>query len=351
MSTAFPASSSAASPGAQPASRSLSCAEEISPASSRSAAISVTMNMPHSPKPRVALIAGPTASGKSALAIALARRTGGTVINADSAQVYAELRVLSARPSAEEEAQAPHRLFGHVAGTEAYSAARWAEEAKTEIAAAHERGSLPVLAGGTGMYIRTLLDGIAPVPEINPAIRAEVRAMPVAEAHVLLRKTDPEAADRLKPADTTRVARALEVVRSTGRTLTAWQAERVGGIGDAIDLAPLILLPDRAWLAERCDRRLGAMFDEGAIEEVHDLLQRSDIPVNAPVRRAIGVAEIAAFIEGSFTRNEALERAQAATRQYAKRQYTWLRHQPPADWARTDSTDISKQVDHFARFL
>lgn len=299
----------------------------------------------------MALIAGPTASGKSALAIALAQRTGGTVINADSAQVYAELRVLSARPSVAEEAQAPHRLFGHVAGTADYSAARWAEEARAEIAAAHERGSLPILAGGTGMYIRTLLDGIAPVPGIDPAIRAEVRGMPVAQTYRLLEQADPEAAARLSPADTTRVARALEVVRSTGRTLAAWQDERVGGIGDTIDLAPLILLPDRAWLAERCDRRLGAMFGQGAIEEVEALLQRNEIPAEAPVRRAIGVAEIEAFLRGSLSRAEALERAQAATRQYAKRQYTWLRHQPPADWPRTDSTDISKQADHFARFL
>lgn len=296
----------------------------------------------------MALIAGPTASGKSALAIALARQAGGTVINADSAQVYAELRVLSARPSPGEEAQAPHRLFGHVAGTEDYSAARWAEEARVEIAAAHDRGSLPVLAGGTGMYIRTLLDGIAPVPEIDPAIRAEVRALPVAETHRLLSEADPEAAARLNPSDTTRVARALEVVRSTGRTLTAWQGERVGGIGDTIRLVPLILLPDRAWLAERCDRRLVAMFQDGAIEEVRALLQRNDIPANAPVRRAIGVAELADFLDGSLSREEALERAQAATRQYAKRQYTWLRHQPPADWPRTASIDISKQLDYFA---
>lgn len=273
------------------------------------------------------------------------------MINADSAQVYAELRVLSARPSVEEEAQAPHRLFGHVAGTEDYSAARWAEEAKVEIAAAHARDSLPILAGGTGMYIRTLLDGIAPVPEIDPAIRAEVRALPVSETHRQLEEADPEAAARLNPTDTTRIARALEVARSTGRTLAAWQAERVGGIGDAIDLAPLILLPDRAWLAERCDHRLRAMFDDGAIEEVRGLLQRDDIPANAPVRRAIGVAEIAAFLEGSLSRDEALERAQVATRQYAKRQYTWLRHQPPADWSRTDLTDISKQIGYFARFL
>lgn len=285
------------------------------------------------------------------MAIALAERTSGTIINADSAQVYAELRVLSARPSAADEARVPHRLFGHVAGSEDYSAARWAEEAKAEIAAARARGSLPVLAGGTGLYIRTLLEGIAPVPPIDPAIRAEVRALPVADAHQLLAQADPEAAARLNPADTTRVARALEVVRSTGRPLAAWQRERVGGIGGAIDLAALILLPDRAWLAERCDRRLAAMFEEGAIGEARALLRRNDIPASAPVRRAIGVAEIAAFLEGSLSRQEALERAQAATRQYAKRQYTWLRHQPPAEWPRTDSTDISKQIGYFARLL
>lgn len=302
-------------------------------------------------RPRVALIAGPTASGKSALAIELAERAGGTVINADSAQVYAQLRVLSARPSAEDEARVPHRLFGHVAGTEDYSAARWAEEAKAEIAAAHAQGSLPVLAGGTGMYVRTLLDGIAPVPKIDPAVRAEVRALPVADAYRLLCDADPVAAARLKPADTTRIARALEVVRSTGRPLAAWQAERVGGIAAAIDLCPLILLPDRAWLAERCDRRLVAMFAQGAIEEVRALLAHDGIPANAPVRRAIGVAEIAAFLEGSLSREEALERAQAATRQYAKRQYTWLRHQPPAEWPRTHSTDTSKHITYFARFL
>ncbi|QDX24959.1 tRNA (adenosine(37)-N6)-dimethylallyltransferase MiaA [Sphingomonas suaedae] len=305
----------------------------------------------NAPLPPVALIAGPTASGKSALAIALAQASGGTVINADSAQVYAELRVLSARPSPEEEAQAPHRLFGHVAGTEDYSAARWAEEAKAEIAAAHACGSLPILAGGTGMYIRTLLDGIAPVPPIDPATRAEVRELPVAEAYRALVDADPQAAARLNRADTTRVARALEVVRSTGRTLASWQSERVGGIGDTIDLAPLILLPDRAWLAERCDRRLVAMFDEGAIEEVRALLERREIPASAPVRRAIGVAEITAFLEGSPDRATALDRAQAATRQYAKRQYTWLRHQPPPHWPRTEATEISKQMANFARFV
>lgn len=301
--------------------------------------------------PKVALIAGPTASGKSALAIELARRTGGTVINADSAQVYAELQVLSARPSREEEMQAPHRLFGHVTGSQDYSAARWAAEAKAEIAAAHERGSLPILAGGTGMYIRTLLDGIAPVPPIDPAIRAEVRSLPVVETYRQLSQLDPAAAHRLNPADTTRIARALEVVRSTSRTLADWQGGRTGGIAGAIDLTPLILLPDRAWLAERCDRRLVMMFETGAIEEVRALQTRTDIPPDAPVRRAIGVPEIAAYLDGALTHDEALMRAQAATRQYAKRQYTWLRHQPPPAWPRSAATETSKCIPYFAPLL
>lgn len=259
--------------------------------------------------------------------------------------------MLSARPSAADEALVPHRLFGHVTGTDAYSAARWAAEAKAEIAAAQARESLPILVGGTGMYIRTLLDGIAPVPEIDPAIRAEVRAMPVAAAHRLLAERDPAAAARLAASDTTRVARALEVVTATGRTLADWQAARVGGIADQIDLAPLILLPDRAWLIERCDRRLADMFDGGAVDEVAALLARDDIPAAAPVRKAIGVPEIAAMLAGKLSRAEALDRAQAATRQYAKRQYTWLRHQPPESWPRTDATDISNRMANFARIV
>ena len=161
--------------------------------------------------------------------MAVAEKHHGVVINADSAQVYADLRVLSARPSPEDEARVPHRLFGHVDGADIYSAARWASEAKTEIARTREAGLLPVLVGGTGLYLRTLLDGIAPVPPIDPGIREAVRAMPVAHAHAELSALDPPAADRLAPADTTRVARALEVIRSTGRPLAEWQKAKVGG--------------------------------------------------------------------------------------------------------------------------
>lgn len=273
------------------------------------------------------------------------------MINADSAQVYADLRILSARPSAEDEARVPHRLFGNVDGADDYSAARWAAEARAAIDHAVAEGRLPVLVGGTGMYMRTLLDGIAPVPEIDSAVRAHVRAMPVALAYAELTDADPEAAARLRPTDTTRVARALEVVRSTGSPIAAWQAERVGGIGDAIDLRAMVLLPDRAWLIERCDRRFEAMLGEGAIEEVKALHARSDIAETAPVRRAIGVREIADWIDGNIDRAEAVARAQAATRQYAKRQYTWFRRQPPGHWGRTAEIETYILLEQFERKL
>ena len=284
-------------------------------------------------RPRVALIAGPTASGKSALAVALAKAAGGVVINADASQVYADLSILSARPTAEEMGDVPHRLFGHIDGAEACTAPRWAAEAKAEIAAAHAAGRLPVLVGGTGLYIRTLLDGIAPVPEIDPVVRTQVRAMKVADAHAALEREDPEAAARLAPADTTRVARALEVVRSTGRPLKHWQAHKAGGIGERITLSPMILLPPRDWLIERCDRRFGLMMNRGAVDEVAALLARGLDPM-LPVMRAIGVPEIVALLKGNSDRDSCLEKGRLATRQYAKRQYTWFSNQPPAAWPR-----------------
>ncbi len=308
--------------------------------------MSVAVNIAASQKPRVALIAGPTASGKSAAGIALAQAHDGIVINADASQVYADLRILTARPSAAEEASAPHRLFGHVDAADAgYSTARWAAEARDAIAAAHDAGKLPILVGGTGLYLRTLLDGIAPVPAIDPDVRAAVRALPVAEAHRLLAIEDAAAAARLAPADTTRVARALEVVRSTGRPLADWQRERVGGIGDSIALAAAILLPDRETLFDRIDARCEAMFAGGAIEEVAALLARPDVVADAPIRRAIGVPPIAALLAGESTRRDAIAQVQLDTRRYAKRQYTWFRNQPPDNWIKTtDSTQIMPSI-------
>ncbi|MGK6355858.1 tRNA (adenosine(37)-N6)-dimethylallyltransferase MiaA [Sphingomonas sp. DT-207] len=296
--------------------------------------------------PTVALIAGPTASGKSALALALAERHRGTVINADSMQVYADLRVLTARPTREEELRAPHRLFGHVDGADAYSAARWAAEARAAITEAHEQGRLPILVGGTGMYLRTLIDGIAPVPEIDPDVRKAVRALPVAEAHAALALADPESAARLRPTDTSRVARALEVVRSTGQTIGDWQTHREGGIGSDIRLAALVLLPDREWLGERIDRRFVTMVAQ-AEDEVRALLARTDIPADAPVLRAIGVPEVGAMLRGEIEREAAVAEGAAATRQYAKRQYTWFRRQPPEHWKRTGETETNKLLEQF----
>jgi len=290
------------------------------------------VNIALPPFPSVALIAGPTASGKSAAAIAVAQAHDGVVVNADASQVYRDLRVLSARPSPADEARVPHRLFGHVDGADTgYSAARWAGEARSTIAAIHAEGRLPVLVGGTGLYLRTLLDGIAPVPDIDPAIRAAVRALPVADAHRLLSAEDPAAADRLAPADTTRVARALEVVRSTGRPLADWQAERVGGIGDTIRLVPVRLLPPRDLLLTRIDARAAAMMDD-AMVEVAELIARTDVPADAPVRRAIGVAALADHLAGRLSRDDALSRLRHDTHRYAKRQYTWFRNQPPPEW-------------------
>jgi tRNA dimethylallyltransferase len=308
--------------------------------------MSVAMNMGFPDLPVVALIAGPTASGKSALALALAEKHRGTVINADSMQVYADLRVLTARPTREEEMRAPHRLFGHVDGADAYSAARWAVEARAAIAEAHEAGRLPILVGGTGMYLRTLIDGIAPMPEIEPEVRREVRAMPVAGAYAALAAADPEAAARLRPTDSSRVARALEVVRSTGRTIGAWQTRREGGIGGDVHLAALILLPDREWLGERMDRRFVTMVDR-AEGEVRALLARTDIPEDAPVLRAIGVSEMAAMLRGEMDRDDAIAAGAIATRQYAKRQYTWFRRQPPVEWERTTETQTNKLLAQF----
>ena len=288
------------------------------------------------PKLPVALIAGPTASGKSELAVSLAealQQQGrhGVVINADSAQVYADLRVLSARPSDEDMRGVEHRLFGSWDGAQPCSAADWAAAAKKEIAEAHIAGGVPILCGGTGMYMRILLEGIAPIPEIDAEIRDQVRGLSVAEAYAALADEDPERHTMLASGDSQRIARALEVVRSTGTTLGEWQQLKAGGIAEKIELHPLILLPDREWLYERCDRRFAQMLDEGAVEEVKVLLARG-LSSDLPIMRAIGVREVAAFLKGEIGRDEMIVAGAQATRNYAKRQYTWFRRQPPEDW-------------------
>ncbi len=265
------------------------------------------------------------------------------VLNADSAQVYADLRVLSARPTREEMGGIEHRLFGTWDGALACSAADWADTAKREIVTLHAEGAVPILVGGTGLYLRTLLDGIAPVPPIDPAIRAAVRALPQAEARAALEAEDPAAAARLAPADMTRTMRALEVIRSTGRPLAGWQGEREGGIGSDVAVHASVLVPEREQLLARCDARFAAMLDGGAREEVAALLARRLDPA-LPVMRAIGVREVADWLAGGSSREDALLRGQAATRQYAKRQYTWFRHQPPAAWRRIESENCYRHA-------
>ncbi len=282
--------------------------------------------------------------------MALAKMLPATIINADASQVYRDLRVVSARPSVVDEAQAPHAVFGVIDGAEACSAARWAEAAKTAIADSIALGRLPILVGGTGLYIRTLLDGIAPIPDIDPAIRSQVRALSGATAYHHLYTEDPEAAQRLSPNDSSRIARALEVVRSTEKPMHHWQAQTLGGIGESISLSPMILLPPRDWLFERCDTRFSAMLENGGVDEVRALVERNLDPA-LPVMRAIGVREIAGIIADPKSREVGESAAQLATRQYAKRQYTWFRNQMPADWLRVETMLNSENVNELAIIL
>ncbi len=276
--------------------------------------------------------------------------TGGAVINADSAQLYRDLPILSAAPSAEDRSRAEHLLYGVLDGAQPCSAADWARMAKAEISRLQEQGRLPILVGGTGLYLRTLLDGIAPVPPIRPDVRASVRMAGVAGNLAELKQLDPAAAAKLNPGDTTRIARALEVLRSTGKTLAEWQEKREGGIGHAIKLHPLILLPPRPWLYERCDRRFADMVKQGALAEVKALLTRKLDPA-LPVMRAIGVPELGACLRGELALEEAVMAGQQATRHYAKRQYTWFAHQPPPDWGRFHDSLEGEALDRSLALL
>ena len=302
----------------------------------------------------MALIAGPTASGKSAIALELARALAeagrrGVIVNADSAQVYADLRILSARPAEEEMDGIEHRLFGAWDGSEACSAAAWAARAKAEIAEIHEAGGVPILVGGTGLYLKVLFEGIAPIPEIDPAIRATVRALDEDAAYKLLQLEDPLRAAELDPGDRQRIARALEVKRSTGVTLADWQLAKAGGIGEEVTIHPMVLLPDRTWLYDRCDLRFEAMLEEGAIAEVEALLARGLDP-DLPVMRAIGVPEVAAFLAGEIDAETMIAAGQQATRNYAKRQFTWFRRQPPVEWPRIDPGAAFENIDFDTQF-
>ena len=276
----------------------------------------------------VILIAGPTASGKSALALRLAEARRGIIVNADSMQVYAELRILTARPSAEDEARAPHRLYGHRPAAEAYSVAAWLGEVAPMIAEARAGGPPLIIVGGTGLYFKALLEGLSPVPGIPDAIRAHWRAEAAAKGaaalHGILCERDPVMAGRLAPSDPQRIARALEVLDATGLSLSQWQqreGERLLAAGEA---GTLYVSPPRDTLYRRCDTRLDAMMKAGALDEVRQL-QELRLDPALPVMRALGVRPMLAHLSGALDFEAALEQAKTETRHYAKRQLTWAR--------------------------
>lgn len=293
------------------------------------------------------LIAGPTASGKSALAIELARAQDGVVINADSMQVYRELRILSARPDTDEEKQAPHRLYGHVAASERYSVARWREDAKLALEAAWREGLLPIVVGGTGLYFKALTEGLSSIPPIPPELRAGVEARADVEGvpslHAALAKLDPESAERLAPHDRTRVVRALEVVEATGRSIGAWQQESgAPPLVDAATVRRIVLEPERAELYARIGRRFDIMVERGGMAEAEALLALNLNPA-LPAMKAIGIREFGAHLAGDLSLDEAIERAKMETRRYAKRQGTWFRNQM-ADWERLAPGETFPQI-------
>ena len=291
----------------------------------------------------MAVIAGPTASGKSAMALELAARFDGTIINADASQLYADLRIVSARPDASDETRVPHRLYGVIDGDDPANAARWALLARRAIEAAIAAAQLPIVVGGTGLYLTTLIDGIAPVPEIDPDVRAAVRALPTADAAAALACEDAALAARLMPGDRQRQLRGLEVVRSTGRSLLAWQAEPAGGgVGADHDVRAMIVDVDRDALRARVEPRLDAMLAAGALGEVAALMARG-LAADRPVLRALGVAEFAAVLAGTMTPAAAVAAAAASTRQYQKRQLTWGRSQA-AGWPRVADADAAAAV-------
>ena len=280
----------------------------------------------------IILIAGLTASGKSALALALAEKRGGAIINADSMQVYRDLRIITARPTAEDERRAPHFLYGHVDAAENYSVGRWRTEAAAAIAGVRREGGVAIVVGGTGLYFSALIRGLAAVPpipaEIRTAVRARLKSDGVAAMHAELKARDPAMAARLMPGDRSRITRALEVVLATGRSLMELHEENVPPGVDVLRAAKVFLMPERDELLRRIDARFAGMIAAGALEEVRALAARNLDP-QLPAMKAHGVPWLIRHLRGEITLAEAVEGAQRDTRQYTKRQATWFRNQLP----------------------
>lgn len=283
------------------------------------------------------LIAGPTASGKSALALHLAKKTGGFIVNTDSMQVYDVLDLLSARPQPDELREAEHYLYGHVAPSVSYSTGKWFADVEALLSRSELKGRVPIFVGGTGLYFRALLGGLSQMPEVPVDVREYWRnkmSEEGAEAlHIMLAERDPEIAITLRPTDSQRIVRALEVFEATGKSLLHWQKNTGTALVDDASANKIILLPDRQWLGERIAQRFNLMWDHGALEEVRALIAL-DLDPALPALKAIGVREISAFFSGEMTRGEAIELSVIATRQYAKRQSTWFRNQLDDSWKR-----------------
>lgn len=275
---------------------------------------------------RIVLIAGPTASGKSALATSIAAAAGGLVVNADSMQVYRELEILTARPSHQDQESAEHALYGHVSGAEAYSVGRWLEDVGAILDRAALSHRTVIIVGGTGLYFKALTDGLAPIPEVAPTVRAhwreQARLRGPAALHAELSARDPVSARGLRPTDPQRVVRALEVLESTGKGIAHWQSQPARGRIDPGQAERLLIVGERAEIQARAETRFDEMMTRGALDEVERLMALG-LPAGAPVLAALGVRPLMAHVRGELTKAAAVEAAKAETRRYIKRQETW----------------------------
>jgi len=294
---------------------------------------------------RALLIMGPTASGKSALALALAERIGGEIVNADSMQVYRDFRMLTARPSAEEGAQAPHHLYGHVDAAEAYSTGRWLTDALAAIAAVHARNKTPILVGGTGLYFKALTEGLADIPAADPELRAELRRRAEEEGapalHAELAARDPHTAARLEPNDAPRILRALEVLETTGESISTLQANTKPALARE-EWVGIALTPDRETLYATVNARFDTMLANGALDEVRAFAARNLDPA-LPAMKAHGAPALTAHLRGEISLEEAAKIGKRDTRRYAKRQFTWIANQMP-DWPRVAESDLKARI-------